>query len=264
MKIISLNIGIKINNTNKIIDFLKTENADIVCLQEVAKHEENSVLPLFKAKSKIDKTLKHIYPFNFFGDVFESRGYNATGRVEMDFGGLIKQGNYILSKLPLIEANNIFYYMHYRHMYDWTKWLDEDTGRPLQQVIIDLEQAKKLQVINLHGIWTRDKKGDRRTIKQSQSIVKIASKYINLPTIVLGDINLLPNTKSITILNQNFTNLIEKYNIKTSRPDFEDSIDKGNNVVDYVFVNNKVQVKNFNIPSTEISDHLPLVLDFNI
>ena len=43
MKIISLNIGIKLNNIKKIISFLTRENADIVCLQEVSRALDKDV-----------------------------------------------------------------------------------------------------------------------------------------------------------------------------------------------------------------------------
>ena len=33
---------------------------------------------------------------------------------------------------------------------------------------------------------------------------------------------------------------------------------------DYVFVSKDVKVKNFEVPNIEISDHLPLILDFEI
>lgn len=59
-------------------------------------------------------------------------------------------------------------------------------------------------------------------------------------------------------------NLIDKFNIKSTRPDFDDGLDKGNMVCDYVFVNDKVKVNNFIVSNSNVSDHLPLILDFNI
>ena len=56
-------------------------------------------------------------------------------------------------------------------------------------------------------------------------------------------------------------NLIEKYNIESTRPKFDDGLDKGNLICDYIFVNNKVKVKNFRVINTNISDHLPLILE---
>ena len=59
-------------------------------------------------------------------------------------------------------------------------------------------------------------------------------------------------------------NLIEEYNIKSTRPAFDDGLDVGNLVCDYVFVNDKVIVNDFKVINSNISDHLPIILDFDI
>lgn len=66
------------------------------------------------------------------------------------------------------------------------------------------------------------------------------------------------------MLNQEFRNLIAEFDIISTRPDFDDGRDVGNNVVDYIFVNDKIKVKNFEVLDSKISDHLPLILDFEI
>lgn len=86
----------------------------------------------------------------------------------------------------------------------------------------------------------------------------------DIPSIVVGDFNLLPETEEIKTLSNKMHNLIEKFNIKSTRPDFYDGLDKGNVVCDYIFVNDKVKVNNFNILNSNVSDHLPRILDFEI
>ena len=53
-------------------------------------------------------------------------------------------------------------------------------------------------------------------------------------------------------------NLIEEYNIKNTRYGTE------NMICDYVFVNNKIKVNDFRVVDSDISDHLPIILDFDI
>ena len=60
------------------------------------------------------------------------------------------------------------------------------------------------------------------------------------------------------------SNLIDEYNIKTTRPTFNDGLDKGDLVCDYIFVNNKIKVNDFKVLDNNVSDHLPLLLDFDI
>ncbi len=86
----------------------------------------------------------------------------------------------------------------------------------------------------------------------------------DIPAIVVGDFNLLPETESIGLLNKELINLIDKYKIKSTRPHFDDGLDKGNLVCDYIFINDLVTINNFQILESNVSDHLPLLIDFEI
>lgn len=262
MKLININVGIKIDNSKKIGDFLKSYNADIIALQEVVRHLDDSVFDEYQSKSKIENILENTYPYTFFGPLWVSDAFRKNGQIHRDFGGLIEQGNEILSKYLIEDAENLHYYKTYTYARDWTNWQTEDHGRALVRTELSIN-GQILQVLNLHGIWTSDKKGDQRTVKECEFVVATALKK-DLPTIITGDFNLFPETESIQIINKNFTNLIDKFGIKTTRPDFKDNIDVGNNVVDYIFVNSKIKVNDFGVIHTDISDHLPLYLDFDI
>lgn len=85
-----------------------------------------------------------------------------------------------------------------------------------------------------------------------------------MPVIVVGDFNLLPDTSSIKLLNNKLINLVDLYNIKTTRPDFYNKQFDNNIVCDYIFINDKIIVNNFKVINNNISDHLPLLLDFDI
>jgi endonuclease/exonuclease/phosphatase family metal-dependent hydrolase len=56
----------------------------------------------------------------------------------------------------------------------------------------------------------------------------------------------------------------DDFQIKTTRPQSNELRDISRNVVDYVFVSKDVQVKNFEVVNNDISDHLPLILDFEL
>ena len=66
MKIISFNISVKIDNSKKVVEYLKTQNADIVCLQEVFRPLETSVSLESCSGKIIINALKKYYPFYFF------------------------------------------------------------------------------------------------------------------------------------------------------------------------------------------------------
>ena len=78
----------------------------------------------------------------------------------------------------------------------------------------------------------------------------------------------MPNTKSIKMIKEaGYKNLIKDFGIKTTRnklawDQFPD--EEKQNFADYVFVSPEIKVRKFSVPNLEISDHLPLILDFEI
>lgn len=105
-------------------------------------------------------------------------------------------------------------------------------------------------------------------LKQSEKIINFFADK-NGPKIIGGDFNLLPQTQSIAMFGKaGYTNLIDRFGIKETRGKINHRIhEKQGNIqhfADYVFVSSDVKVKNFEVPDVEISDHLPLILDFEI
>ena len=262
MKLISFNIGIKIDNSKKIGDFVKNQNPDIVAFQEIIRHFNESVFDMYRSQQDIKNIIGKNLPYSFFGPQWITDAMRKNGKMHRDFNGFVEQGNEIISKFPILSATNEFYHKHYSLELEWGNFQTEDHPRCVQIVELDVN-GKNLQILNLHGLYSRDKQDSERAINQCKYVIE-AAKRKNIPTIIAGDFNLFPNTKSIEILNKEFKNLINEYHIQSTRPDFNDGTDEGNNVVDYIFVNDKIKVNNFEIINTNISDHLPLILDFDI
>lgn len=259
MKLLNLNICIKLDNTSEVIKLLEEEKADICTLQEVMNGIDESCFEMYKSKNNLVKINE--YKFNEFAPLFIAKGVTKNGKITRDFGGNAEQGSLILSKYNIKNHANQFYYNEYRYEYDSTEFREKDWCRSIQNAILDIN-GKELQIINVHGIWNKDKIGDERTIAQSEFI--LSKIRYDIPCIVLGDFNLLPNTESIKMINNKMHNLILEYNIKTTRPTFDDGLDKGDLVCDYIFVNDKVKVNDFKVLNNNSSDHLPLLLDFEI
>lgn len=262
MKLISFNIGIKLDNPKKIGDFIKSQKPDIVAFQEIVRHFDESVFDMYKSKYHIEQIIGKRLPYSFFGPQWITDAMRKKGKMYRDFNGLVEQGNEVISKFPIISATNEHYYKNYSLKLEWADFYTEDHPRSLQIVELNMNN-KKLQILNLHGLYSRNKQDSKRTIAQCKYVLG-AAKRKEIPTIIVGDFNLLPNTKSIQILNKKFRNLIDEYNITLTRPNFNDGMETGNNVVDYIFVNDKIKVNNFEVVHTNISDHFPLILDFDI
>lgn len=121
-----------------------------------------------------------------------------------------------------------------------------------------------IYIINLHGAWQpKSKKQDTpERILQSKILRKI-SKWKEHKTILIGDFNLMPDTKSIKILEKKYTNLIKKYSIKSTRTSVYD--DPSLPFADYALVGEDLEVIDFQVKLEPIfSDHGFMMLTLNI
>lgn len=263
MKLLCWNIGIKIDNTKEIVKLIENNNYDIIALQEVLRAKDERAYSMYRSYNDIENSMKNTYLYSEFAPVWGANKIIKSGKMHRDFGGFVEQGCYILSKNDILEHHNQFYHLDYINPgFDATYFKKNDHARSIQNVIIDIN-GKNLQIINVHGIWNEEKKGDTRTLSQCQFIIDKALEN-DFPTIILGDFNLLPESDSINLINNKFRNLIEENNIKSTRPEFDDGLDKGNIVCDYIFVDKKIIVNEFKVINNNISDHLPLLIDFDI
>ena len=135
-----------------------------------------------------------------------------------------------------------------------------DHTRNMQWVKCSVEN-KNFVVMNVHGLWTGiDKKDNPDRLEQSERIKKFLDST-TCPKILTGDFNLLPNTQSIAMLESGMENLIKTYHVTSTRTSFYAKEEK---YADFMFVSPEVKVSNFSVLPDEVSDHSPLLLDFNL
>ncbi len=261
MKLISYNIGIKIDNSEKVAQFLKEQDADILCLQEVIRHFDDTAFRQYRSKKVIDEALKDIYPHTFFGPQWISKHLELRGNRQRDFGGYVEQGNYFLSKYPILSAENRHYLYTYRLESDHTKFAETDHPRSVAITTVDI-QGRKLTLMNIHGCWSKGKKDTEFSLKQSMYLLDIA-KDISDPLLLVGDFNVAPKTKSIRMLSEVFENMIETFQISSTLPNSRGNLETAM-LVDYIFSNEKITPRGLQVPQIEISDHLPLIFDFDL
>ena len=92
--------------------------------------------------------------------------------------------------------------------------------------------------------------------------IKAFLNSFQLGKILCGDFNLLPDTQSLAILETecNLVNLIKTHNIPTTRSPLYLKPEK---FADYTLVSRDIEVKHFEVPNVEVSDHLPMILEFS-
>jgi len=262
MKILSFNIAIKIDNSKEVSNFIKKQKIDIIGFQEILRNFDENTFEEYKSEEKIKNNIKKYLKYDFFWPMWIANAIVINWKKVIDFNGFVEQWNQIFSKYPIISTSNEFFYKNYCMKFDWTDFKENDHPRAVQIVELKIEN-KILQIINIHWTYSKNKLDSKRSTKQIEKIIKIIERK-NIPTIILWDFNLFPETEWIKILSSKFKNLIFENNIKSTRPEFKDNLDEWNNIVDYIFVNDKIKVNTFEVINTDISDHLPLILDFDI
>ncbi|MBP8994985.1 MAG: hypothetical protein KBG30_14410 [Bacteroidales bacterium] len=78
--------------------------------------------------------------------------------------------------------------------------------------------------------------------------------------ILCGDFNVAPDTKSMEILETSMNNLVKEYKVTTTRSHL---YTKEHKFADYILVSPEIKVKKFEVIQDVVSDHLPLMLEFD-
>lgn len=267
MRLLSLNVALFETNNDLLSRFLSQQDLDILCFQEVSEKIDASVNPDFVSKNPIDKATKNL-KYSFFGQTwtmkeFHLKNFHKKINFDFHFGGFLKTGGYIKTKFKIIQKSNIFVQRSLQvKVTDWSKW-PKNQSKAVQMVDLQLSNSKKLRVLNYHGIWTKEKIGNDETLKACRKILKLA-REVNYSTIIAGDFNLFPNTPSMQVFYDDFINLVDKYDISTTRPKSNELSHLKRNVVDYILVSKDIKVNSFAVLDLDVSDHLPLILDFEI
>jgi endonuclease/exonuclease/phosphatase family metal-dependent hydrolase len=247
MKLINLNLqgGVVYES---MMEFIKNNsiNTDIFCFQEVF-HNAIEIRSVVKnARPKLFSELKEILPG------FD--GYFAAP-LENDIGGL---AIFIKKSLTVNWVENLVLFGEMNTTTDEQDPSFFSMGRNLQRLEFN-HLEKTYTILNFHGMWIYKSKTDtERRILQSEKVKKIFAES-NGARILCVDLNVFPNTKSLAILKEGNRDLIEEYKITSTRS----LIKNRSEIVDYVIVSPEIGVKDFQVLKDEVSDHLPLFLEFN-
>jgi len=219
---------------DKFFDFIEgsSEETDVFCFTEV-----DPVL-----SSKLEKLLPG------FQVVFDT-----YGMVEV-LGYIYGQAIFIKKGLNAKNFEKFYAYRNVVNDAGFVQYFDLEYG------------GKVIHFMNVHGKARPGTKMDTPArLRQSKKIIEFL-KGKKGPTIIGGDFNLNPDIRSVRMFEKSdYKNLIRDFDIKNTRN--EVSWKQFNNVqhfADYCFVSPEVKVKSFEVPYNEISDHLPLILDFEV
>lgn len=241
MKLISLNIwGGFIRNP--LLTFIKQhQDIDFFCFQEVYHNAEKKISDDDKVLSlNIFSELQELLPNHsgFFRPVVENK-YGIAMFVKKDIN-ILEEGEITIHDNPDYPGHGP---THSRNL-QWVECSYND---------------QNYSVVNVHGLWNgRGKTDTPERMEQAKRIKEFMDKIPN-PKILCGDFNLRPDTTSIGIIETGMNNLIREYNVTSTRTSL---YPKEERFADYIFTSPDVKVQTFAVLSHEVSDHAPLLLDF--
>ena len=133
-------------------------------------------------------------------------------------------------------------------------------SRSLQHVTI-VHHGLKYSIAHFHGLWNGKGKGDTPDrIEQSRRVRSIVDR-LEGEKILCGDFNLEPGTQSLAILEEGLVNLVTESGITNTRS--YTYYPKPCRYADYVLTSPAIGVTLFSALEVDVSDHLPLVLEFD-
>lgn len=241
MKLISLNIwGGFVRDP--LLDFVKVhQNIDFFCFQEVYHRAEKKISDDDKELSlNIFTELQELLPQHqgFFRPVVESK-YGIAMFVKSSIE-IINEGEITIHENPEYPGHGP---THSRNL----QWLAFKY------------QNQFYSIMNVHGLWNGKGKTDTPERMAQAKKIKAFMDTIDTPKILCGDFNLRPDTHSISIIESGMNNLIRKHKVSSTRTSYYPKEEK---YADYIFTSPDVKVQNFAVLEHEVSDHAPLLLDF--
>jgi endonuclease/exonuclease/phosphatase family metal-dependent hydrolase len=218
------------------------EKPDVICLQEALSIKGGSNGGWFLTVDDI----KQLYGMDL---VYSPTISFSFMRRKAEFG------NAIFVKGKIVDEKTVFTRLEYKKDFDFEG--DDYNIRNLLHVTIN-NNGQKLHILTHHGHHVPShKRGDEETLRQCNKIVEYV-KGLQGEVILTGDFNLEPHSESIEKINKILRNLSIEAKLITTRT----SLTHKTEVCDYIFVNDKVQVKEFKVLDDVVSDHKALVLEF--
>jgi len=250
IKFICLNLWLGGKRFDSILKFLAQEQPDILALQEAYDGHDSSWERRFRSIGIISGIC--MFPYHFFSPACVAI-VNDHVRVEA--------GNAIFSLFPIIESDATFFDVPFGEVnnYETSGGDFSQTPRNLQRAMIPVGNTH-VNVFNTQGIWGKDVLDNDRRLAMCQTITDAVRGKQH--TILAGDFNVISESKSIAIIENQLTNVFKgtidgTFNPKQAKKKFTT-----NTTVDMVFASSDLKLLDFYRPDVDVSDHFPLVCVF--
>lgn len=225
-----------------LLDYIKNNDFDIICLQESVWSENRDMLEHFAVSvDQIKEASKLEY-------VSRAANWEVNS-----FDSTIAEGISILSRYPITDETIEIVHGEYKN----AKNSQELRHHCYKAQLIKLENG--LNVINYHGYWLPNPIGDDTTISVMKKVAEMAKKATG-PLIMCGDLNIIYDSPAMRELDF-LTDLTNKFHIDNTLSGLKFD---GKVACDHILINDQVKVQNFTIEEKIISDHKALIAEIDI
>ncbi len=247
LKVMSWNIWSG-KNWKQIVDFVKKNKIEIMGFQEVDNNLERT--EFLNIAEKIAQSL--VYHFAYSPSV-ENQGNFVGGQF----------GNCVISKFPIID--------HKQHFLSTPEeWNGTAMTEPRTLLETKIKVGNKIVCfMTLHLGYSREFKTTDIKLRQIQKVIEVIQKNKDVPIVLLGDFNSLPESQEINKIKQFLKDVDGKNSLKTwTMYDFEYQdwkVSAGLNFkIDYIFVSENIKHETPKIDINEISDHVPVIVKLEL
>ncbi len=247
MKLLQINVWMG-RLSRQLATLIERENPDIITAQEVFSSDGMVGLPdnTFHILDIMKQSGR--YEHSYFSPFYEAEYAGVT----------VGCGNAILSKQPFATQDTFFTHGELA-AYDKAA-VFESNIRNAQHVTIELPGKQLLHIINHHGYWEPDPVGSEKSVRSMQVVVDAIQK-LSGAIVFAGDLNVNPNTPAMQLFDGLLEDLTGRHNITNTMS----ILGKLQGVApDHILVNGAVHTQDFRVLDDLASDHLPLVLEFDV
>lgn len=241
-----------------LLDFISShaDSADVFCFQEVSISDRVGTNEE-KNRNNLRGDIARILPnYQSYHAAFQE-GFNwKPTDSDIALGNVV----FVRNGLEVAEHGSVFVHLEKNSLHFPDAAKHDWFTMPRLVQFVRLENG--VTFFNFHGLWHTSGKGDiPERLEQSKKIKACMDRFEG-KKILCGDFNLDIDSQSLKMLESDMQNLIKKFDIKTTRSKHYPKIDIMP-FADYTLVSPEVEVQSFEVPYSEASDHLPMILEFN-
>lgn len=236
----------------RVVDFIRKENPDVVLLQEVYNGTGNLD---FKYRSLSILSEKLNLPHYAFEPLL----------IDVRSNDKILWGNAIFSRFTIENQKVIFFDIPFGEFNIENSYIKSPKNQffPMGMLKTCIRiNNKDFDAYNVHGIWGFDGEDSPRRLMMSKTIVdEIKNKE---KVILAGDFNVQPYTKTIGNIEEHLQSVFKNELVSTFNMKYKKLSSYATAVVDMIFVSKSITIGNHYMPNVDISDHMPLVCELEI